>query len=266
MYISFVGLEWRSREPKTWRFPIMTENFPVIVRNELESLVWFKWRHYHLATKALFTDHAVIVILFQVCVCVCVCVCVSVSVCVCVCVCLSSLVCVVGYFHVRWCSILVLWVFFFLLNWMFQHDCLDTYCFWVSYMHAFCIFVFASVQRNWACFTWKSALEIRSLLLLLLQKLYAVCSLGCVWNWVSSNNNNSNDEHISRMPFHVKHAQLCWTGVNTKIQNTCIYVVSWLKIVGREVDREISCLCLCLVKGSGMVGQGVGERRTEHVW
>ena len=55
-----------------------------------------------------------------------------------------------------------------LLNWMFQHDCLDTYCFWVSYMHAFSIFVFAPVQRNWACFTWKSALEIRSLLLLLL--------------------------------------------------------------------------------------------------
>ena len=43
-----------------------------------------------------------------------------------------------------------------------------TYCFWVSYMHAFSIFVFAPVQRNWACFTWKSALEICSLLLLLL--------------------------------------------------------------------------------------------------
>ena len=36
------------------------------------------------------------------------------------------------------------------------------------YMHAFSIFVFAPVQRNWACFTWKSALEIRSSLLLLL--------------------------------------------------------------------------------------------------
>ena len=56
----------------------------------------------------------------------------------------------------------------FMLNWMFQHDCLDTYCFWVSYMHVFSVFVFAPVQRNWACFTWKSALEIRSLLLLLL--------------------------------------------------------------------------------------------------
>ena len=68
-------------------------------------------------------------------------VCITQEVCVCVClclsVCLSSLVCVVGYFYVRWCNILVLWVFFFLLNWMFQHDCLDTYCFWVSYMHAF---------------------------------------------------------------------------------------------------------------------------------
>ena len=37
----------------------------------------------------------------------------------------------------------------------------------MSYMHVFCIFVFAPVQRNWACFTWKDALEIRSLLLLL---------------------------------------------------------------------------------------------------
>ena len=27
-------------------------------------------------------------------------------------------------------------------------------------MHAFSIFVFAPVQRNLACFTWKSALEI----------------------------------------------------------------------------------------------------------
>ena len=26
---------------------------------------------------------------------------------------------------------------------MFEHDCLDTRCFWVSYMHVFCIFVFA---------------------------------------------------------------------------------------------------------------------------
>ena len=34
-------------------------------------------------------------------------------------------------------------------------------------MHAFSIFVFAPVQRSRACFTWKSALEIRSLLLLL---------------------------------------------------------------------------------------------------
>ena len=101
----------------------------------------------------------------------------------CVCVCLSSLVCVVGYFYVRWCSILALWVFFFLLNWMFQHDCLDTYCFWVSYMHAFSIFVLAPVQRNWACFTWKSALEIRSLLLLLLLIFFkSTTHKKCFWN------------------------------------------------------------------------------------
>ena len=47
--------------------------------------------------------------------------------------------------------------------WLFGH-----LLFWVSYMHVFCIFVFAAVQRNWACFTWKGALEICSLLLLLL--------------------------------------------------------------------------------------------------
>ena len=40
--------------------------------------------------------------------------------------------------------------------------------FWVSnylYMRMFCIFVFALVQCNWACFTWKCTLEIYSLLL-----------------------------------------------------------------------------------------------------
>ena len=36
------------------------------------------------------------------------------------------------------------------------------------------------------------------------------------------NNNNNNNERISRAPFHVKHAQLHWTGANTQIQNTCI--------------------------------------------
>ena len=35
-------------------------------------------------------------------------------------------------------------------------------------MHVFCIFLFAPVQHNWTRFTWKGALAIRSLLLLLL--------------------------------------------------------------------------------------------------
>ena len=38
----------------------------------------------------------------------------------------------------------------------------------------------------------------------------------------NNNNNNNNNERISRASFHVKHAQLRWTGANTKIQNTCI--------------------------------------------
>ena len=60
-------------------------------------------------------------------------VCVNVCVCVCVCVCVSLSVIISlygwGYFCVRWYGIWVLWVFFFMLCWMFQHDCLDTYCF-----------------------------------------------------------------------------------------------------------------------------------------
>ena len=40
------------------------------------------------------------------------------------------------------------------------------------YMRVFCIFVFPLVQRNGAGFTWKGALEIHSLLLLLLYSLY----------------------------------------------------------------------------------------------
>ena len=96
----------------------------------------------------------------EVFVCVCVCVCVS--------VCLSSLVCVVGLFLCTLMWYIGFMGVLFMLNWMFQHHCLDTYCFGVSYMHAFYSFIFAPVQRNWACFTWKGALEIRSLLLLLL--------------------------------------------------------------------------------------------------
>ena len=61
-----------------------------------------------------------------------------------------------------------------MLSWLFQHDYLDTYCFEClikKIMHVFCIFVFAPVQRSRACFTWKGALEICSLLLLLLLSL-----------------------------------------------------------------------------------------------
>ena len=44
-------------------------------------------------------------------------------------------------------------------------------------------------------------------------------NLSCWQELVMYNNNNG---RISRAPFDVKHAQLCWTGVNTKIQNTCV--------------------------------------------
>ena len=67
--------------------------------------------------------------------------CACVSVCVRVSVCLSSLVCVVGLFL---CPLMryigFMGVLFFMLNWMLQHDCLDTYCF-LSVLYA-CVFYF----------------------------------------------------------------------------------------------------------------------------
>ena len=53
---------------------------------------------------------------------------------------------------------------------------------------------------------------------------YFGCCRLCVekFTYIGSNNINDNNEHISRVPFPVKHAQLCWTGANTKLQNTCI--------------------------------------------
>ena len=39
---------------------------------------------------------------------------------------------------------------------------------------------------------------------------------------IINNKNNNNNECISRAPFHVKHAQLRWTGANTRMQSTCI--------------------------------------------
>ena len=81
------------------------------------------------------------------------------------------------YLCVHWYDICFLWVHFsssFFVNfsipiftgqldvwaWLFGHM-----LFWVSFMHVFCIFVFALVQRNRVRFIWKGALEIHSLLL-----------------------------------------------------------------------------------------------------
>ena len=50
--------------------------------------------------------------------------------CVCVCVSLLSLVCMVGIIYVYVDTVCgFLWVFFLLLSWMFEHDCLDSCCF-----------------------------------------------------------------------------------------------------------------------------------------
>ena len=45
-------------------------------------------------------------------------------------------------------GIRVLWVFFFMLSWMFQHDYLDTYCFECLISMCFVFFVFAPIQRK----------------------------------------------------------------------------------------------------------------------
>ena len=61
---------------------------------------------------------------------------------------------------------------YFLVACLIKHDYLDTCCF--GCLICMC-FVFAPVQQNWACFTWKGALEIRSFFLLL---------LAIFWLWV----------------------------------------------------------------------------------
>ena len=50
--------------------------------------------------------------------------------------------------------------FFILFTWMFQHDCLDTYC--LECLICMC-FVFSYFHLFSACFKWKGALEMRSL-------------------------------------------------------------------------------------------------------
>ena len=92
---------------------------------------------------------------------------------------LSSLVCMVGVIFVYIDT--VYWFYgysFFMLNWIFQHDYLDTYCFECL----ICMrFVFAPVQRNWACFTWKGALEM-CLLLLLLPFFHCCLQIKTIWS------------------------------------------------------------------------------------
>ena len=58
----------------------------------------------------------------------CVCVCVCVCVCGCVCICLSV---IIGLCSGLFLCTVMQYIGFVgvLLNWMFQHDCLDTYCF-----------------------------------------------------------------------------------------------------------------------------------------
>ena len=84
----------------------------------------------------------------------------------------SSLVCMIGITYVYTGMVFGFNRYFFfnpslLLSWMFEHDCLDTYCFGCL-ICMFCIFVFALIQGKWTCFTQYGTLEIHSLLLICL--------------------------------------------------------------------------------------------------
>ena len=84
----------------------------------------------------------------------------------------------------------ILYFYFYpslLLTWMFEHDCLDTYAVLGVLYACVLYFVFVLVQGNWACFTWKGALEMQSFLLLKSPYSYTLpilfCSiLGCVFS------------------------------------------------------------------------------------
>ena len=119
-------------------------------------------------------------------------------VCVCVCVCVWSLVCMVGNIYVYvdtvfGCGFLLLFFFhcivgcFSMLVWTpAVFECLIIQ--WCACVFCVCFFffVFAPVKRIWACFTWKGALEICSLLVLLLNVMFHRCLL-CNTDWWSLN-------------------------------------------------------------------------------
>ena len=84
-------------------------------------------------------------------------------------------------------------------------------------MHVFCIFVFAPVQRNGTCFTWKGALEIRSLLLLLF--------LSSLSTWMTSQSQCQDTLHAD--DFEVWCAEEQTTTTVHRTQNTINEVCSW---------------------------------------
>ena len=111
------------------------------------------------------------------------CMCHSQGVCLCVSFCLSSLVCkteitFVYIYMVFWFNVYFFFFFFYLdvRAWLFEH--LICMC--------FVFFLFAPVQCNRACFTWKGALEICSLLLLSLLLPFQKSSvIGSGWTSIS---------------------------------------------------------------------------------
>ena len=72
------------------------------------------------------------------------------------------------------------WVFFFMLSWMFQHDYLDTYCFECLKYMCFA-FLYLHLFSATAHVSHGKALEICSLLLLLLQHFRSMHSLSTLY-------------------------------------------------------------------------------------
>ena len=74
------------------------------------------------------------------------------------------------------------WIFLYpslLLSWMFEHACFDTCCFGCLICMC-CIFLYLHLfSANWACFTWKSALEIQLLLLLFYYQVWTKLKRKC---------------------------------------------------------------------------------------
>ena len=92
----------------------------------------------------------------------------------------------------------------------------------ISSLFSFVWPLFSRVNLT-AYFTWKKAkMHWHACECLRRNFFYIWLAHSCKQTQQFGNNDNNNNEHISRVLFHVKHAQLRWTGANTKIENACV--------------------------------------------